>query len=286
MALDLYSFSLTPYLICTSVGRPNEINARKERTMKSISINSGRFVRGVLVAILVIGHTSSANAIDMVAKAAIGNKSSELVIRDRSFNPAFVTLDLSLTGTLDRYFVTINNEFSIKDDVETDPGGLIFYSREDINITLGYSLDQFTVFGGFRSGKTDANYTANNRAFGTTSDGYYIGASKSVFFEGRGSLNGSIAIATLDGEVSLSEPFVDTSAFVVGAPPPANIKGSAVGLSVSLGWSGQVSPDTLYNIDLKINQFDFEDDIVFGGLDLSYEENFSTIYIGVTHFFD
>ena len=150
MALDLYSFSLTPYLICTSVGRPNEINARKERTMKSISINSGRFVRGVLVAILIIGHTSSANAIDMVAKAAIGNKSSELVIRDRSFNPAFVTLDLSLTGTLDRYFVTINNEFSIKDDVETDPGGLIFYSREDINITLGYSLDQFTVFGGIR----------------------------------------------------------------------------------------------------------------------------------------
>ena len=235
---------------------------------------------------LLYGVSANVHAIDFVTKVAVGNKSSELIIRDRSFNPSFITLDLSLTGTLDRYFVTLNNEFSIKDDIETDPNGLIFYSREDLNITFGYSLDQFTVFGGFRSGETDANYTANNSAFGTTSEGYYIGASKSYFFEDRGSLSGSIAIATLDGEVSLSEPFVDTSAFVVGAPPPSNIKGSAVGLSVSLGWSGQISPDTLYNIDLKINQFDFEDDIVFGGLDLSYEENFSTISIGLTHFFD
>ncbi|MGB5396422.1 MAG: hypothetical protein WBN96_04685 [Gammaproteobacteria bacterium] len=244
-----------------------------------------KFLMGMLAAPVLVS-AEAVYAIDFIAKAAVGKKSSELIIRDRSFNPDFITLDLSLTGTLDRYFVTINNEFSIKDDIETDPNGLIFYSREDINITIGYSLDQFTVFGGFRSGDTNANYTANNSAFGTTSDGYYIGASKSYFFDGWGNFSGSIAVATLDGEVSLSEPFVDTSAFVVGTPPPSAIKGSAVGVSLALGWSGQVSADTIYNIDLKINQFDFEDDVVFGGLDLSYEENFSTIYLGLTHFFD
>lgn len=238
------------------------------------------------IVVLATGYHQSAYAIDVVAKAAVGNKSSELIIRDRKFTPDFVTLDLSLTGTHGRYFLTVNDEFSIKDAIETDPNGLIFYSRQDINITFGYSFDFATVFGGFRSGKTDAHYTANNGAFGTSSDGFYLGANRSHYFEGRGSLSGSLAIASLNGEVSLSEPFVDTSAFVVGPTPPENIKGSAVGLSLGISWSGQVSEDTIYNIDLKINQFDFEDDVVFGGLDLSYEENFTTISIGLTHFFE
>lgn len=242
-------------------------------------------IRSVLFLLLVMGFTQVTHAFDYVAKVALGKKSSELIIRDRSFTPDFVTLDLSLTGTHGRYFFTINNEFSIKDAVETDPNGLIFYSREDLNITFGYSLDIATVFAGFRKGDTDANYTANNGAFGTSSDGFYVGVSKGYFFEDKGNLSGSIAIASLDGEVSLSEPFVDTTAFTV-SNPPATIQGSAVGVSLGIGWQGQVSPDTIYNIDYKLNQFDFEDDAVFGGLDLSYEENFSTFYIGLTHFFE
>ena len=63
---------------------------------------------------------------------------------------------------------------------------------------------------------------------------------------------------------------------IASVPPPDKIKGSAVGLSIGVGWQGQVTPSTLYNIDLKINQFDFQDDVVAGGVDLSYEENFST----------
>jgi len=254
-----------------------------------------RLLMGVFPALMLFaGQCTTAGAVDFVAKAAIGNKSSELIIRDRSFNPSFTTLDLTLTGAQDRYFVTINNEVSIKDDVGTDPNGLIFYSREDINLTFGYSFDQFTAFGGFRTGSTDANYTGNNGAFGTKSDGFYLGASKGYYFEGKGNLTGSIAVASLKGEVSLSEPFVDTSTLCGqtttapcpnGGKAPSNIKGSAVGLSISVGWAGQVSADTLYNIDLKVNQFDFKDDAVFNGLDLSYQENFSTIYLGLTHYF-
>ena len=239
----------------------------------------------LMLALLLTGYSGTASAIDIIAKAALGKQSYELIIRDRSFTPVFTTVDLSLTGAMDRYFMTINYAFSIESEIETDPNGLIFYSREDVNLTFGYSFDAFSVFAGYRNGATDANYTGNNSAFGTSADGFYIGTSASYHFEGKGSLSGSIAIAALDGEVSLSEPFVDTSAFVVGSPPPENIKGSAVGFSLGIGWSGQVSENTLYNIDLKINQFDFEDDVVYGGLDLSYEENLNTISIGLTHFF-
>ena len=249
--------------------------------MKSVIL----ILRSIFFLLLVVGVAQSVQAVEFVGKASIGNKSSELIIRDRSFRPDFITLDLSLTGTIDRYFVTINNENSIKDDIGTDPNGLIFYSREDLNVTFGYSFDVITAFVGYRKGDTNANYTANNSAFGTTSKGYYAGVSKSHNFDGKGSLSGTFAVASLKGEVSLSEPFVDTSAFVVGATPPGTIKGSAIGFSVGIGWQGQVSKDTLYNIDYKINQFSFEDDVVFGGLDLSYEENFTTFYVGLTHYF-
>lgn len=238
-----------------------------------------------MLAVLLTGFSGSANAIDIIAKAALGKKHYELIIRDRNFTPVFTTVDLSLIGVKERYYLALNYGFSIDSEIETDPNGLIFYSREDINLAFGYNLDKFNVFAGYRTGKTDANYTGNNGAFGTTSDGFYIGAGKSYYFEDKGSLSGSIAIAALDGEVSLSEPFVDTSAFVVGDPPPDKIKGSAVGLSFSIGWTGEVSENTWYNIDLKINQFDFEDEVVYGGLDLSYEENLNTISIGLTHFF-
>lgn len=250
--------------------------------MKSITL----ILRNTFLLLLITGFHHSAHAIDFIAKAAIGQKSSELIIRDRSFTPDFITLDMSLTGTHDRYFLTFNNENSIKDAIETDPNGLIFFSRQDTNLTFGYSFDIATVFVGWRTGETDAYYTGKNNNFGTKSDGFYIGTSKSHYFKDKGNLNGSFAIASLDGEVSLTEPFVDTSAFVIGNPPPDNIKGSAVGFSLGIGWSGEVSDNTIYNIDYKLNQFDFEDDVVFGGLDLSYEENFSTFYIGLTHFFE
>ena len=246
------------------------------------------------VFILDIGLCEFAQAadIDVIAKASIGKKSSELVIRGRNFAPDFVTLDLLLTGAINNYFITINNELSIKDDIQSytdldnsNFDGLIFYSRADTNITFGYSFDIATVFVGMRTGETNAYYTANSRAFDTTSGGYYIGFSKNYVYKDVGAFNGSVAVASLDGEVALSEPFVDTSAFVVGATPPASVKGSAIGLSLGLGWTGRVSDDTNYSIDIKLNQFDFEDDVVFGGLDLSYQENFKTFSIGLTHFF-
>ena len=120
--------------------------------------------------------------------------------------------------------------------------------------------------------------------FGTTSDGYYIGASKSYPYRNLGSFNGSLAIASLNGELVYTEPFVNTGTPTT-VPPPASVKGSAVGVSVGIGWTGRVSDNTNYNLEYKLNQFTFNDDVIFGGLDLSYQENFSTFLIGLTHFF-
>ena len=41
----------------------------------------------------------------------------------------------------------------------------------------------------------------------------------------------------------------------------------------------------IIRLEYKLNQFTFNDDVIFGGLDLSYQENFTTFLIGLTHFF-
>ena len=70
-----------------------------------------------------------------------------------------------------------------------------------------------------RSGKTRSHYSAENNEFSTSSDGFYAGVSTSYYFEqAGGNLTGSIAVASLDGEVTLNEPLVDTSAFTVTGP--------------------------------------------------------------------
>lgn len=241
-------------------------------------------VLAVLLQLLV--STAQAEDIDMVVKMAIAQKSLDLSIRDRSFSPSFNTFDIAVTGAMGRFYLTLDHDISIKDAVETDPNGLIFFSRSDSSLTLGYSImDWLSIFTGFRTGETEANYSANNSSFGNTSEGYYIGLNGSHYFEKKGSLSLSLAIASLDGSVALSEPFVDTSVFLVGNPPPSEINGSAVGYSLGLSWSGKYSEDTNYSIGIKLQRYEFEDDIVFGGLDLSYDENFNTISIGLTHFF-
>ena len=222
---------------------------------------------------------------DFLAKAAVGNKSSELTIRDRRFTPGFVTLDLALTAAIGRYFVTLDNEISIKDAVASESGGLIFYSRRDFNLTGGYSFDDYAVFGGWRTGETNAHYTGKNNSFGTNSGGVYLGGSAShAFSRVGGRLYGSVALARLTGKVSLTEPFVDTSAFALG-DAPSNIRGSSIGVSAAVGWSGKFAEGTNWSIEYKLNRFGFKDDEKFGGLNLSYDENFQTLYLGLTHSF-
>ena len=271
--------------------------------MKRIKQYSATQYTLLFLTIFSISSLQTANAINVITKVAVNNKSSELIIRDRKFTPTFTTLDLSATTAFDRYFVTFNAESSVKDAVLTDGrdnNGPTSYSRQDYNVTFGYNFDFATVFGGLRTGNTDAKYATltskkvgtetiyklENKAFGTESSGFYIGISKGIRFEGKGNLSASLAIASLDGTVSLSEPFVNTSQFLVGPPPPENINGSAIGTSIAVTWSGKVSDNVDYSISLKNNSFNFTDNVLFGGLDLSYQENFTTFSLGLTHFFD
>ena len=214
----------------------------------------------------------------------LSQKSMELKIRDRSFKPNFTSLGLSLTGGIAPFYITFNHDQSIKDDIEADSGGLIFYSRLDTSLELSYILStQWRLSAGYRTGETESFYSTD--AFGTSEQGFFIGGNYAHGFGKKGTLSASLAIAQLDGEVSLREPFVDTSAFVVGPPPPTNVVGDALGFSFGLAWTGAISDKTQYSVGLKLHRYEFEDKQVFGGLDLSYDLNFTTYSFSLVHSF-
>ena len=218
---------------------------------------------------------------------ALSNKNMELIIRDRQFTPEFTSLALSVTGGTGNFYLTFNHDQSIKDDIESDSVGLIFYSRRDSSLALSYVLSrEWRLSAGYRTGETESFYTVSNDQFGTSEKGFFAGGNFSYSFGKKGTASASLAIAQLDGEVSLREPFVDTSAFVVGSPPPQNIEGDALGYSFGLAWTGLAGSRTRYSIGLRIHRYEFEDTQVFGGLDLSYNLNFNSLYVGLTHSFN
>lgn len=236
-----------------------------------------------------------AHALDIVSGVSIGNKSMQLKIRDREFTPSFVSMDFFVTALLGKTYIAINYEQSIKDDIqsataETGVGtvrGLIYYSRSDASLTIGYPVfKHLDIFGGYRQGETSAYWSVTSDSFGSSSQGVFLGGSTSYAVSNKGAIGFSLAIASLQGDVSLREPFVNTQSILALNPnPPNDIKGSAIGYSLGLNWSGGISKDTSYVVAYKLHLYEFEDDDKFGGLDLSYEENFSTLSVGVSHFF-
>jgi hypothetical protein len=236
--------------------------------------------------------SGQAQAMDIVSGVAIGNKSMQLKIDDREFTPSFVSLDFFVTALFGKTYISINHEQSIKDDVESAEDadgvrGLVYYSRSDTSLTIGYPVfEHLNIFGGYRQGETSAYWSVTSDSFGSSSQGVFLGGSTSYAVGNKGAIGLSLAIASLQGEVSLQEPFVDTQSILALNPnPPSDIKGSAVGYSLGLNWSGGISKDTSYVVAYKLHLYEFEDTENFGGTDLSYEENFSTVSVGVSHFF-
>jgi hypothetical protein len=255
-------------------------------------IQTTRFISLIAVMTGLLTLSTQAYALDIVSGVSLGNKSMQLKIDDREFTPSFVSLDFNITALLGKTYISVSHEQSIKDDIEgaedeSGTRGLIYYSRSDTSLTLGYPVFEYlNIFGGYRQGETSAYWSATSDSFGSSSQGAFLGGSTSYDMGKAGAIGFSLAVANLQGKVSLQEPFVDTQSILALNPdPPSDIEGSAVGYSLGLSWSGGITKDTSFVVAYKLHRYEFEDSENFGGTDLSYEENFSTISVGVNHFF-
>ena len=227
-------------------------------------------------------------SLEFIGKIGSSVKNMELIIDDGTFNAQFTTLDISLTTAYNKLYLTLSHERSIQDDIisaldSNGNPGLLFLSRQDNALTAGYNLWRNTsLFGGFRQGKTESHFNLSNQKLNVKSDGIFGGISYNHSVDNNNTIGLSIAAAQLSGEATLAEPFtVRPNVPAV----PENIDGDALGYSFSINWLSALSSTTNFNAGFKVQRYEFEDQVIFGGIDLSYEENYTSFSFGISRYF-
>ena len=137
-------------------------------------------------------------------------------------------------------------------------------SREDYVLNVGYRVwNGISVFGGYLRGETELkNRTSQtspipedlqfpNYRQNYEEDGLFVGASYAYRFGEVGTISTSLAYADLDGEYSDNFPASETD----GA---FDYKGSATGLSFSVGWAGNITNKLSYYVDLRTQEYEMD----------------------------
>jgi len=242
-----------------------------------------------------------------LANIGIGNKSMAVNIGQRSLKSSFTSLDFSFSRVNNNWFTSLNYEQSLKDGMQSYDqqlldsngasigyaNGVAIHSRADISLTVGYRLiDAVSVFAGVRKGQTDSYLSAIKKESSVVdgisshgqiiSKGAFAGINVNHRFSGNSSISASIAMAKLQGSASRSEPYVDTTNIDPNKFPPT-VNGDALGFSYTLSWSNPISDKASINIKAILHRYHFEDYNVSNGIDLSYDENFSTALLELTY---
>jgi len=237
-------------------------------------MNKGRrWFRTLSVAVVALipvssGADSSDGGLAVVPKLGISYKNVALEASGgrKTFSPNFVTLDVGLTMAYKAVYLSLGYDTSIKDDIEhnTTPSGSgtpddsIFYaSRDDAAATLGYNVWRgLSIFGGYKYGKFDATLFADvvsskptNATVAFVTRGPFLGVGYSFRFAGKGSLDLSVAYASMDGELKQST-----------ASGAISVKGDATGFSYGVAWSGALSDSAGYAVGLKATRYSFDGD--------------------------
>ena len=248
--------------------------------------------------------------VSIVGGVAYNLKNEDFKVGNKPFKPEFTTLEWSVIAAYKSSYVKFSFDQSIKDHVlidksPNDGGGLsnepFFFSREDIGITVGYSvLDNVSLFVGYTRGETSVVSTGGFRSqedIGFGADDYlvniqakvleqgpFIGASYSYYLRDSGSFSFSAAYAQLDGEFAFKNSFTSlTDGSVV--IEELLLKGDASGFSFSIVWTDQFSEDMLYNIGLKTTRYEFDAPLAPNGDDFDFNDNYEIFSIGFSKFF-
>lgn len=260
----------------------------------------------VLLGFALSGRVTMAQS-NYVANIGIGNKLMAVQIGSRESRAQFTSMDASWSVINGNWFASMNLEQSLKDGLQFYnedilqngskigyANGVIIHTRTDASLTVGYRLFASTsLFAGYREGQTESYLSAirkdNSAVEGISSHGkiksrgMFAGLSVSHRFAGSSSLSASVAVAKLTGSASLAEPYVDTTSFQSDPSFPSDVKGDAVGFSYVMTWSNPISDRASLNLKAKIHRYHFEDQKVYKGVDLSYNENFTTSLLELTY---
>jgi len=232
---------------------------------------------------------------NIIPNAAINFKTSDFNISQTAFDPKYTTLNLTLTSTYNKFFISGNFDQSIKDEskffIDGSQSFIFNATRVDSGLTFGYNIwKSLSVYGGYIYGKTDItlfsqeailpmttnpvpNPSEANTSVSFEEEGLFLGTSYGIEFT-KGSINLGIGYADLDGEIQ----FLALNGSNI-------VPGDTTGFSYAINWTAPLSGTLNYNIGIKIKQFKFKDTRNPKSEDLSFNENFTIFIVGVSNYF-
>jgi hypothetical protein len=223
-------------------------------------------------------------------------------VATESFKPLFVSNSLNVAAAKDKIYFSLEYDISVKDHQELtfDANEVLFIdmSRSDVNLTFGYLISNSTsIFMGYKQASLDVKLNSVISPNGGTpgnepraqdvefsDEGIYIGASYSQNIGETGVLSYSAAYADLDGEVSIISSQYDgfTNSIRINS---ARTEGATSGISLGLTWNDGFADSVAYNVALKINLYEFDDETLTAGDDLSTDETFTILSVGLRKYF-
>lgn len=209
---------------------------------------------------------------------------------------SFPSGGLTLAATRNRWQLGLNGSFSLQDADVSEEEDIGQASRQDIDLTLGYQIDQnWSAFVGYKSGVTEIEFVsredvdegiANPLNERYKQEGPYVGGAWSWQFDKAGRLTVSLAYAMLDAtddfRANTDEP--DPEEEFEFDDLTGRVKGDTNGFSYGLSWTMPLSGNLLFQARLKMN--DYQQDITFEGNEFNnIDETFVSLLVGLAYVF-
>ena len=155
-----------------------------------------------------------------------------------SVNATYKTLNMGLTATRGKYFISVDGEWLGKANLQN---GVDFTSveREDQTLTMGMIFGRTSAFAGYTSAETKDDFLSEFHF----DEGFFIGAGHD-FPIGNSTLGLSIGYANLDGRIYEDGVGLKES-------------GRTQGLSYRIGISGPFRKDMGYKVFVRLRSYDF-----------------------------
>lgn len=229
-------------------------------------------------------------------------------------SPSYITLTPSIALSYDRFYgvaayeATVNpwTSATLEQPIPTETQFTTdSFERKEASLTLGYRvfdgsgrIGAVNVFGGYLRGVSDwRSMTFTDDGVSPSTDilsvsfqenGYFLGVNYSQSFGSKGTLSLSGAFGLLDGVLKDVETFGNTAI-------NQDIIAESTGLSLGVGWSGNITGNMNYRVGMKYINYNFDvssiEDKLAGTVtnvpsgQLQIKETIYSFYFGVINYF-
>lgn len=230
-------------------------------------------------------------------------------------SPSYMTLTPSLALSYNRFYGVVAYESTVNPwtsstlEVVPSPAQTRFtndsFERKEASLTFGYrvfdgsrKIGAVNVFGGYLHGistwrqtsfiTNTTTLTMDILSVGFQEDGYFLGVNYSHSFGNKGTLSLSGAFGLLDG--ILKDVEVSGS-----SPTNQDIFAESTGLSLGVGWSGNITGNMNYRVGMKYINYNFDVNSIENKLtgavvnypsgQLQIKETIYSLYFGVVNYF-